>query len=206
MSTSSQTKQPKSIESNDNKPLKNKTAVTKLTKKSKAEPLDFTDDQLDIIARIFQDKAGVAARAANLGFGLTIIIGIVILAAFVATGLISSISHDAPGISPTPALETVSGVVGFLIIRVGAVIIGVFVMQVMIHFVRYNMRMYFHWSMCSSLIKLSRGNHLIINDLAHTLNPSSIDFGKAPVAPTEKMIDGAFGALKELAKKIPSRN
>lgn len=91
--------------------------------------------------------------------------------------------------------------IGGILIRIGAVLIGIFIIQVMVNFVRYNSRMYFHWAMCSALIRLSRGNHLIINSVAKTLSPSSIDFGKDPKAPSEKLID----AFKEFAKKIPDR-
>jgi hypothetical protein len=60
--------------------------------------------------------------------------------------------------------------------------------------------------MCSALVKLSRGNHLILRDIAPTVLPSSIDFGKAPTAPSEKIIDGITDSVKALAKKIPNRS
>jgi hypothetical protein len=92
-----------------------------------------------------------------------------------------------------------------LILRIGLVVIGVYVMQIMLHLVRYNTRMYFHWSMCSALVKLSGANHLIIKEVAATLMPSAIDFGKPPTSPSETMINGILGSVKQLAKKIPNR-
>jgi hypothetical protein len=65
--------------------------------------------------------------------------------------------------------------------------------------------MYFHWAMCSALVRLSRGNHLVIKEIASTLLPSSIDFGKMPASPMEKVLDSVQGTIKELVKKIPTK-
>ena len=181
-------------------------AKAKAPKRPVVEPIPFTDAQVDAVAKVFQEKADVAGKAANRALIAAVLIGFLIVASFIATGLWNSLAPDAPCTSSDCKFASISHVIGILIIRLGAVIIGVFVMQVMIHVVRYNMRMYFHWAMCCALIKLSRGNHLIITDLAHTLNPSAIDFGKEPQLPTQKVIDRAFDTLKEVAKKIPDRH
>jgi hypothetical protein len=130
-----------------------------------------------------------------------------ILMLFVSAGFLSGGAITTFDVGPQERnlVSVLAYSVGGLVIRIGAVLIGIFVMQVLINFVRYNTRMYFHWSMCSALVRLSRGNHTVIKEIASTLMPSSIDFGKMPGSPAEKVFDGVQSSIKELIKKIPNR-
>jgi len=169
--------------------------------KRKVEPLAFSEEQVSSVAGAFQEIADGARRVSNVGLAVSILVGLGLLMIYLQFGLLTS---SSTGANSENFLEYLASHGGSLIVRIGALLIGIFLMQVMLHFVRYNTRMYFHWSMCSALILLSRGNHLIIKDIATTLLPSSIDFGKMPAAPTEKLFEGFAGSVKELAKKIPN--
>jgi hypothetical protein len=91
------------------------------------------------------------------------------------------------------------------VIRVGAVLIGIFLIQIMVSFARYYFKISEHLSMTASLITLSGGKTSDLKAIAPMFLPEKIDFGKAPASPVEKLFDGAFRAIGELSKKIPSR-
>jgi hypothetical protein len=88
------------------------------------------------------------------------------------------------------------------IIRIGAVLVGIFIIQIMVTFARYYFRMAEHLSMASALIKLSRGKISKFKVMASLLLPTKLDFGAPPKAPTESAFNSAFGTIKELSKKI----
>ena len=90
------------------------------------------------------------------------------------------------------------------VIRIGAVLIGIFLIQIMVTFGRYYYKLSEHLSMTAALIELSGGKVADLKVIAPLLLPSKIDFGKAPTSPTEKAFDGAFGVMRELTKKIPT--
>ena len=173
------------------------------SRKRKVEPLVFSDEDIEGLAQVFQNRAGDANRTANLGLAVTIVIGFLILSLFAFSVVLSPVRTSLE--QPANPLTHMTDAASTFIVRIGAVLIGIFVIQVLIGFVRYNTKMYFHWAMCSALVRLSRGNHLVIKDIASTLLPSSIDFGKMPSSPVEKVFDGMQGTLKELVKKIPNR-
>ena len=91
------------------------------------------------------------------------------------------------------------------IIRIGAVLIGIFLIQIMVSFARYYYKLSEHLSMTASLISLSGGKISDLKVIAPLLLPSQIDFGKTPPSPFEKIVDGGFDAIRELSKKIPTR-
>jgi hypothetical protein len=75
----------------------------------------------------------------------------------------------------------------------------------MVGFVRYYYRLANHLLITSAMVRLSAGNILALKEIAPPLLPTGIDFGKMPVSPVERVLDGAFGAIQELSKKIPTR-
>lgn len=174
--------------------------------KATSEPITtFSDQQIDEIANVFQDRARDARRTATTALLVTIFVGIGILYFFISQSVMPPISPDIARFLHEQLFDILALSTGNIIIRIGAVLIGIFVMQIMVNFVRFNTRMYFHWSMCSALIRLSRGNHLIIVEVASALFPTSITFDKPPTSPSEKVIDGILGSVKEMARKIPNR-
>jgi Ribonuclease G/E len=91
------------------------------------------------------------------------------------------------------------------VIRIGAVLVGIFLIQIMVTFARYYFKLASHLSMASALISLSNGKLTDLKSTAPLFMPSKIDFGKEPTSPTEKVLDGAISAIKELSRKIPIR-
>ena len=91
------------------------------------------------------------------------------------------------------------------ILRIGAVLIGIFLIQILVSFSRYYFKLAEHLSMSGALIGLTGGKISDLKTAAPLLLPSSIDFGKTPTSPVEKVLEGAFGTIRELSKKIPSK-
>jgi hypothetical protein len=57
--------------------------------KKKVEPLVFSDDAVDGLAQVFQNRAGDAKRTASIGLAVTIVIGGLILSLFIFSSLIT---------------------------------------------------------------------------------------------------------------------
>jgi len=91
------------------------------------------------------------------------------------------------------------------VIRVGAVLVGIFLIQIMVTFTRYYFKLASHLSMASALISLSNGKLADLKSTAPLFMPSRIEFGKEPTSPAEKVLDGAVSAIRELSRKIPTR-
>jgi hypothetical protein len=89
------------------------------------------------------------------------------------------------------------------IVRIGAVLVGIFVIQILVTFGRYYYKVAEHLGMTATLIMLSEGKPAALKVMAPLLLPSKIDFGNAPTSPLETTVKGAFDTIKELAKKVP---
>ena len=89
------------------------------------------------------------------------------------------------------------------IVRIGAVLVGIFLIQIMVTFARYYFRISDHLSVAAALIILNGSKISDLQSISPLLLTTKIDFGKPPTSPTEKVFDGAFEAIKELSKKIP---
>jgi predicted PurR-regulated permease PerM len=85
---------------------------------------------------------------------------------------------------PTTALadQVLSSITGS-VVRVGAVLIGIYLIQIMVTFARYYYKLAEHLSMAAALINLSKGKVADLKTLSPLLLPSTIDFGKAPSSP-----------------------
>jgi hypothetical protein len=115
------------------------------------------------------------------------------------------------GVSPLGDPNSVLGgdllptIVGRLIERIGAVVVGIFIIQVMLGFVRYYFRLSEHLSMFANLLRLTEGNVETVAALGAALLPSSIDFGRIPRSPLEYALRGVVDTLKETVTKLPTR-
>jgi hypothetical protein len=96
-------------------------------------------------------------------------------------------------------------IIGRLIERIGAVVVGIFIIQVMLGFVRYYFRLAEHLSMIANLLRLTEGKVENIAALGAVLLPSLIDFGRMPRSPFEYALRGVVDTLKETVAKLPTR-
>ena len=84
-----------------------------------------------------------------------------------------------------------------VIVRIGAVLVGIFLIQILVSFTRYQYRLAEHLSMCSHLVKLTGGNIDDVKALAPAMLPFALDFGKMPVSPLQHIVE-------RLIDKLPS--
>ncbi|WP_299073559.1 hypothetical protein [uncultured Paraglaciecola sp.] len=90
--------------------------------------------------------------------------------------------------------------VGSGIVRVGAVAVGVYGIQIMFNLARYHMRLSQHLLSTADALELTGGDIEKMDILLKAITPIELDFGKSPASPTEKM----SGLVKDLITKIPS--
>jgi hypothetical protein len=88
---------------------------------------------------------------------------------------------------------------------IGAVLIAIFLIQIMVVLARYYYRVSDHFAMSAAVVQLTGGKLSEIKVLIPLLLPSKIDFSKTPTSPVETVLGEAFGTIKELSKKIPTR-
>jgi hypothetical protein len=109
---------------------------------------------------------------------------------------------EEPSISPfSSALSVISGSV----VRIGAVLVGIFLIQLMVGFARYYYKLAEHLRCCATSINLSAGRLNDLQTVVPLLMPSGIEFGKIPNSPIEKLADTALKTVEEVSKKIPIR-
>ena len=84
-------------------------------------------------------------------------------------------------------------------------LVGIFLIQIMVGFARYYYRLAEHLRICSLSIRLSQGRVADFEAIIPLMMPSSIDFGKVPHSPIEKLAESALKTVGEVSKKIPSR-
>jgi hypothetical protein len=158
-------------------------------------------------AREIADRLDRKAARAR-GFGLNCMVasvgvGLVIIGFF----LWSSIRIDAQNVSvgAMPSLSAALGEsIGTGVLRIGMVLIAVFIIQILVGFARYYFRLSEHISFSADIVRLSNGNTALIEQLSRALLPN-FDFGKIPVSPIQKIVDTSMDTIKELAKKIPTK-
>jgi len=103
------------------------------------------------------------------------------------------------------AQNSLSPIIGSSVVRIGSVLIGIFLIQIMVGFSRYYYRLAEHFKVCSVVLRLSKGDVGYMQSVIPLLMPSNIEFGKMPNSPLEKIVDSAFQTIGEVSKKIPSR-
>jgi hypothetical protein len=96
-------------------------------------------------------------------------------------------------------------IIARLIERIGAVVIGIFIIQLMMGFVRYYFRLADHLSMLANLLRLTEGKVENVAALGAVFLPVSIDFGRVPRSPFESVLRSVVDTLKEAVGKLPPR-
>ena len=91
-----------------------------------------------------------------------------------------------------------------IIARIGAVLVGIFLIQILVSFARYNYKLSEHLSACADMVRISRGEAGIMKELAPVML-TALDFGKMPSSPFQKIVDTSMDTIKELDKKIPGK-
>jgi hypothetical protein len=178
-----------------------------------AEPQEA---QIIAIADRLDKRAGQARQTAAMSFALTMLIGIAILSLFLFSGAISNIispisSPDslrglevAPAITASYVLDLSLRAGVSIIARIGAVLVGIFLIQILVGFSRYNYRLGTHLSECADIVRIGRCDATIMKELAPFML-STIDFGKIPSSPFQKMVDKSMDTIREVVKKIPEK-
>lgn len=87
------------------------------------------------------------------------------------------------------------------IVRIGAVLLGISLTQVLANFSRYLFRTADHLDATADAIEIAGDDSADIAAFISALSPKHIDFGKPPSSPSEQIFD----AIKEIASKIPSK-
>jgi hypothetical protein len=157
-------------------------------------------------------------------FGLTLVLGLSILSLFLfSTNLASHEALSAVATSGSDLLKKlgitgaegsakyesvvdrslVDIILNSFITRIGAVLVGIFLIQILVGYSRYYYRLAEHLSILSDVVSLGRGNPEKMRDLAAVMMPT-FDFAKIPSSPVQKLFDKSMDTMKELAQKIPS--
>jgi len=136
--------------------------------------------------------------------------GIILGVVMVLGGVLISLFLGRPiafpfilGVSPLGDPNSVLGdvlptIIGRVIERIGAVVVGIFIIQVMLGYVRYYFRIAEDLSMFANLLRLTEGKVENVAALGAVLLPSSIDFERIPRSPFEY-------AFRETVAKLPTR-
>ena len=99
-----------------------------------------------------------------------------------------------PAVSkPLPPETQLASVISAISTRVGAVVLLLFLVQILVPLYRYNIRLSSHYESCADTLELLLiGEMAVPMDLfvrlASSLSPSAVDFGSAPKAPTEQAL------------------
>ena len=182
----------------------------------------------DNVAATLDKKAGRARLTGTLSFCLTMTIGLGIASLFLFShgleppseskmtatanaglpaGVLSKLAGD---MKAEQIIETVVKrdiffqIVNTAIVRVGSVIVSIFLIQILVGFSRYYYRVAEHLSACADVVRLSKGDAQIIKELAPILLPS-MEFGKVPKSPVQAALDKAMDTIKEVATKSPAK-
>ena len=149
----------------------------------------LSTESLDCLIRGLRNRATTARNAYNLN--VVGIIGIIF-------GLVSIFLWGA-------RMTQIVANAGFLplltssIVRIGAVAIGIFGVQIMFSFARYHARLGEHLECVADALELTGGNVDQLATLISGISPINIDFGKGPSSPIEKVLD----VVSDLVKKVP---
>ena len=155
--------------------------------------------------RIAQRINGKAANARQWGLGYMLVT--LVVSGLVFWQLITSRSNGGifrvgDQIKTPDAGSLINQFSAEAIARLGAVAVGIFLIQVFVGIARYYFRMAEHLSACSDAIELTQGDPDKMSRLMSVMN-ASFDFGKVPTSPIQKVVDGAFDVVKDITKKIP---
>ena len=114
-------------------------------------------------------------------------------------GKIAAISRGVEATSSQQQIIILS--VTSTLLRFASVGLAIFLVQILVNFTRYSYRVADHLDSIADAILAGGTNTSTYPGLAELFAPKHIEFGKAPVAAQEKLID----VLKDLASKIASK-
>lgn len=83
--------------------------------------------------------------------------------------------------------------------KVGAVFIAIYLVQILFSLTRYHFRIADHLEGASDILNLAGDDHEKMQNLMLVLATTHIDFGKAPTAPVDKLLDTIKEALGKRA-------
>ena len=151
----------------------------------------------DVTKRI-RERASRSRRVHNLNIIVMLLLILSLIAVFFIASTYITLG-DAGGVSDGDLwlIDLIGGTIG----RVGAVIVGVYGVQIMFNFARYHMRLANHLESSADALELSGENYENLETFMNALTSVDIDFGKNPTAPTDKLLS----VVQELVKKIPTK-
>lgn len=94
------------------------------------------------------------------------------------------------------------GAITSSITRVGAVMIALYLIQILLGVMRYCFRMADHFACAANATQLSVGRPKGVKELLDVLSPSHVDFGKAPATPASDIKDAVDKIASKLADVI----
>jgi hypothetical protein len=150
------------------------------------------------IAGRLEIKARESRRFGQLFAMLATLIGFLLILVFLTPTFASVLGgHRTEG-------DTVDILISNSVLRIGGILLAVFLIQILVGFSRYYFRLSDHLSISADIIRLSDGDVGLIKQLSPVLLPS-FDFGKMPTSPFQKIVDTSMETVRELAKKIPTK-
>jgi uncharacterized integral membrane protein len=102
-------------------------------------------------------------------------------------------------------LRPTEGMVSLLsaaVVRIGAVLLGIFASQMLFSFARYHVRLANHLENVADALELAQGNAALSKTFVESFSPHAVDFGKAPVSPIEKVLDVVSEVAKSQRVKV----
>jgi len=90
---------------------------------------------------------------------------------------------------------------GSAILRIGSVVLAVYLIQVLVHLTRYNFRIADHIDSLADLLLLTEGDFEKISPLVETFTSKHIAFGPQPVSVSEKLTEAITEAVKKIGSK-----
>jgi len=103
---------------------------------------------------------------------------------------IASITSD-----PSSSELTVS-VISIAVVRVGTVLIALYLVQILYSIMRYHFRVADYLESSATVLELSQGDNELLVSMNSVMNMNHIEFGKQPNAPMEQVIE----LLKQVKK------
>ncbi|HEX8164157.1 MAG TPA: hypothetical protein VF601_00020 [Beijerinckiaceae bacterium] len=151
------------------------------------------------VAERLDEKAETARKFGMFYVVCAVGLGIVILVLFYVFSAESGIARPGYTLSEMFTLSLVTAV-----LRIGMVLIAIFLIQILVSFARYYFRIAEHISLTSELVRVSAGNVESMKSLSSVFLPT-IEFGKLPSSPVQRVVETAMETVKELAQKLPSK-
>lgn len=105
-----------------------------------------------------------------------------------------------PTIAPPDPTAQVMSQVGQWALKIGAVILAVYLIQIIVGFARYQYRMYYLLSDCGDAVDLADGDIDKLEKIRRALSTDIIAFDRIPESPSEKMLD----AVKDIVSSVAS--